>query len=184
MSNVQFSDAEINMLKMHYLQEYNTTVKKLEELNTILKRLGVSTSVSHIPSQLPGSAVSKSARQPSDAALEEAVDSMDELSADANGTRRPGRPAKGGFDQAPAPKKKFVKMSWAKFVKMTLKASPTPMSAPELLEAGRDQFSITDETRTKAMQALQATLFRLSKKSDVLGSEKQKGSYVGYFLNK
>lgn len=267
MSIVHFSEAEISMLRMHYLQEYNSTAKKLEELGTILNKLGITNnsidlsgvsqkttklSKASIEMNAPAAPVTKPALKlsskagrklgrksvnkissPSTAAsTKEVVKSSPKSQAKSSAkaavkaasktvtkvaakTKAPKKAVTKSATKAPtkaaakpaskvvaknkavpaakvkaAPKavvakaKKGKKVSWAKFVTMTLKTSPTPMSAPELLEAGKNQFDITAATRNKAMQALQATLFRLSKKSDVLGSEKQKGAYLGYFLKK
>ncbi len=180
MSTINFTDSELTLMRMHYQQEYNNTLKKLDELATILNKLGVANR---------NTPLVKVAATPAAAQVVEDTVASTPITPGKRG-RKPkaaGTTASAIVINTPKkidPLKKGKKISWAKFVVRELKSSSTPMSAPELLQAGSDQFGITDANRNKAMQALQATLYRLSKKSDTLGSEKKKGSYVGYFLNK
>lgn len=239
MSILQFTEAELSMMRMHYLQEYNSTLKKLEELSTMLQKLGISSDSKSKPVSLravkeqasaaTAVAPKKRGRKPGSKKISAPVKSATpEVEA---APKRRGRPAKAKPEvKAPALKAKATvkakaakvtktvtpkvakaakpavkakatkavkavapkvakapkgkKISWAKFVVNTLLKSPTPMSAPELLHAGTDQFAVTDANRIKSMQALQAALFRLSKKTGKLDSEKTKGSYIGYFVKK
>jgi len=204
MSVIQLSDSELSLLRMHTLSEYNQTLKKLEELNIILKKLGIGNgevkakAIKEVAPTVKAPTGKKRGRKPT---IKPVVVNETITTAPKKRGRKPSIKTVVNTTTSPIKTKvakaekvaKVVKLkktpkgkriSWAKFVVSTLKASKTPMSAPELLEAGKTQFAVTDANRNKAMQALQATLFRLSKKSDVLGAEKTKGSFVGYFLKK
>lgn len=175
MSNVNFSESDLNLLRLHYQQEYNQLLKKLDEVRTILNKLGASSSSNAI-AQIPSSIVKSTAP-------------LQVSEGSAQPVARRGRPRKDaveGIAEAakPARKGKVAKnkrIPWAKFVLKTLKASETPMSAQELLNAGVKPFKITDDQRAKVMSSLQATLNRL-KKGNKLASNKNKGSYTEYAL--
>ncbi len=182
MSVIQLSDAELSMLRMHYLQEYNQTAKKLEEINIILNKLGISNNgfgAKKITNLKPPVAEPIPALTKPTKALVSKTKGLRKSIV----TKKAAVPVKTEV-KGVVKNKRAKKISWPKFIVLTLKNSKTPMSAPELLEAGKDQFTVNDSNRTKAMQALQAALYRLSKKDNVLAAEKTKGAYVGYFINK
>lgn len=175
MSNVNFSDSELNLLRLHYQQEYNQLVKKLDEVRAILNKLGNSGQPSALTKLNPP--------------VVAAIDPFSTTEGVAKPAGRRGRPRKnavevGAEEAKPLRKGKAAKnkrIPWAKFVLKTLKSSETPMSAKELLNAGVKPFKITDDQRSKVMSSLQATLNRL-KKGNKLTSNKNKGSYTEYAL--
>lgn len=173
MSVINFSNGEISLLRLHYLQEYNNTRKKLEDIISILKKLGVSDASAEAIQELQVPAMTATQEPRAKRAYNRKSKTAPAARAAAV-EAEVAKPRKRG--------RKPKKISWAKFAVKTLNTAGRPLSAREILEAGADQFGVTDANRTKAMQALQATLFRLTKKSNQLSSSKEKGSYVTYSL--
>jgi hypothetical protein len=161
MDQVKFNMDIAVKMKLHYQEEYMSTLKKLEELKQVLGQLEM-VDTSSIPLNLnTGLNLSKVTQSKETAVSHEET------------------------EEAPVKKRKYKKRAgsknpWSKFIKSRLKATQTPLSYDEMTNHAIAIKNLDPQEFESLRKKIVAAAFLLRSKLDIIDTYAIKGSRTKY----